>query len=180
MEKIARPFRVCLTGAESTGKTELAKELARHFSARLVPEYAREYALTRQSELSYSDVGPIAHGQMEREEQAQTGVSVPHLIILDTDLVSTVVYSRHHFGAVPQWVQTKAQERLADVYLLLDIDVPWIWDPVRDSGQTRTELHDDFRNALEEFGARYEVISGNWDERLRRSIEVIDSAKLGP
>ena len=58
--------------------------------------------------------------------------------------------------------------------------MPWIRDPDRDSGQTRTELHDDFRNALEEFGARYEMISGNWDERLRRSIEVIDRAKLGP
>jgi NadR type nicotinamide-nucleotide adenylyltransferase len=177
MEKIARPFRVCLTGAESTGKTELAKELARHFSAVLVPEYSREYALSRQSELTYSDVGPIAHGQMTREDEAQTGVSVPQLIILDTDLLSTVVYSRHHFGAVPQWVQTKAQERLADFYLLLDIDVPWIRDPVRDSGQTRVELHEDFRNALEEFGARYELISGKWDERLRRSIEVIVAAR---
>jgi len=176
MEKIARPFRVCLTGAESTGKTELAKELARHFSAVLVPEFAREYALARQNELSYSDVGPIAHVQMEREDS----VKESHLIILDTDLLSTVVYSRHHFGAVPQWVQTKAAERLADLYLLLDVDVPWIWDPVRDSGETRLELHEDFRSALGEFGARYELISGTWEERLRRSIEVIDRAKLGP
>jgi NadR type nicotinamide-nucleotide adenylyltransferase len=178
MEKIARPFRVCLTGAESTGKTELATELARHFSAVLVPEFAREYALGRQNELSYSDVGPIAHGQIEREDHALAGGH--DLVILDTDLLSTVVYSRHHFGAVPQWVQTKARDRLADLYLLLDVDVPWVWDPVRDSGQTRVALHQDFRSALEEFGARYELISGNWDERLRLSIEVIERDKLGP
>jgi NadR type nicotinamide-nucleotide adenylyltransferase len=177
MEKIARPFRICLTGAESTGKTELAKELARHFGALLVPEYSREYALQRQNELSYSDVGPIAHGQMECEEASQRGVSVPHLIILDTDLLSTVVYSRHHFGAVPQWVETKARDRLADLYLLLDIDVPWVWDPVRDSGATREDLHADFRSAVEESGARYTIISGTWDERLRRSIEVIEAAR---
>jgi NadR type nicotinamide-nucleotide adenylyltransferase len=172
MEKITRPFRVCLTGAESTGKTELAKALARHFSAVLVPEYSREYSLARQNVLSYSDVGPIAHGQIEREDAA-----VGSLLILDTDLLSTVVYSRHHFGAVPQWVQTKAGKRLADLYLLLDIDVPWIWDPVRDSGETRKELHDDFRSALEEFGARYEMVSGTWEERLRKSIDAIDSAR---
>ena len=171
MEKIARPFRVCLTGAESTGKTELAKALAHHFSALLVPEYSREYSLARQNVLSYSDVGPIAHGQMSREDEAKGD-----FLILDTDLLSTVVYSRHHFGAVPQWVQTKARERLADLYLLLDIDVPWVWDPVRDSGETRKELHDDFRSALEEFGARYEMVSGTWEERLRRSIEVIEAA----
>ena len=179
MEKIARPFRVCLTGAESTGKTELAKALARHFSGVLVPEYSREYALARQNELSYSDVGPIAHGQMERQDEAQAGVPPPHLIILDTDLLSTLVYSRHHFGAVPQWLESRVRDRLADLYLLLDIDVPWVWDPVRDSGETRKELHEDFFNALEEFGAQYELISGDWDERLRRSIEVIGS-KLGP
>ena len=177
MEKIARPFRVCLTGAESTGKSELAKELARHFSAALVPEYSREYALLRQNELSYSDVGPIAHGQMMREDEAQTGVSVPQLLILDTDLLSTVVYSRHHFGAVPQWVEEAARKRLADFYLLLDIDVPRIWDPVRDSGPTREALHEDFRRALEEFGKPYTLISGKWDERLRRSIEVIEAAR---
>ena len=177
MEKIARPFRVCLTGAESTGKSELAKELARHFSAVLVPEYAREYSLGRQNELGYSDVGPIAHGQMEREDQAQAGVSAPHFLILDTDLLSTVVYSRHHFGAVPQWLESRARDRLADFYLLLDIDVPWIWDPVRDSGQTREALHEGFRRALEEFGAPYALISGNWDERLRRSIDAVDAAR---
>ena len=177
MEKIARPFRVCLTGAESTGKSELAKELARHFSAALVPEYSREYALLRQNELSYSDVGPIAHGQIEREDRAQAGLPAPHMIILDTDLLSTVVYSRHHFGAVPQWVAEAARKRLADFYLLLDIDVPWIWDPVRDSGQTRVTLHEDFSHGLHEFGARYALISGNWDERFRRSIEAIGSAR---
>lgn len=146
----------------------------------LVPEYSREYSLARENVLTYSDVGPIAHGQLTREDEAQTGVSVPHLLILDTDLLSTVVYSRHHFGAVPQWVETKVRDRLADLYLLLDIDVPWVWDPVRDCGETRAELHDDFRNALAEFGARYELISGNWEERLRCSISAIERAKLGP
>jgi NadR type nicotinamide-nucleotide adenylyltransferase len=180
MEKIARPLRVCLTGAESTGKSQLAKELSCHFSAVLVPEYSREYALGRQNELTYSDVGPIAHGQIEREDRAQSEVPVPDLLILDTDLLSTVVYSRHHFGAVPKWVEEAARKRLADFYLLLDIDVPWVWDPVRDSGPTREALHDDFRRALEEFGKPYTVISGKWDARLRRSIEVIERAKLRP
>jgi nicotinamide riboside kinase len=37
--------RVCLIGAECTGKTRLAEDLARHFAAVCVPEYAREYAV---------------------------------------------------------------------------------------------------------------------------------------
>jgi NadR type nicotinamide-nucleotide adenylyltransferase len=176
MEKIAGPLRVCLTGAESTGKTELAKELALHFSARLVPEYSREYALARATELSYSDVGPIAHGQVAAEDRAAAGAG--ELVILDTDVLSTVVYSRHHFGACPQWIESLARTRIADLYLLLDIDVPWVWDPVRDSRDTRDTLHDDFRRALEEFGAKYTVISGKWDERWRRSVDAIDAARV--
>ena len=65
MEEVAHPFRVCLTGAESTGKTELARELAGHFGAPHVPEYSREYAERAARELSYMDVYPIARGQME-------------------------------------------------------------------------------------------------------------------
>ena len=170
MEEIARPLRICLTGAESTGKSELAKELGVHFLATVVPEYSREYALARGGELSYSDVGPIARGQIELEDRSLSG----DLVILDTDLLSTVVYSRHHFGKCPEWVELLVRLRLADHYLLLDIDVPWVRDPVRDSGVTRDSLQDDFHRALKEFGAKYTVISGQWDARWRRAVEAIE------
>src|SRR5207245_8375018 len=118
MEHVVRPFRVCLSGAESTGKTELAKELAKHFDAPWVPEYSRQYAERVNRELSYMDVTPIAHGQMELEERV--AAEARHLLILDTDLLSTVVYSRHHFGACPAIVEGLARQRLAGLYLLLD------------------------------------------------------------
>jgi NadR type nicotinamide-nucleotide adenylyltransferase len=174
MAEVARPFRVCLTGAESTGKSELTKQLARHFSAPFVSEYSREYALEREAGLTYSDVAAIARGQIEREDRALAGAK--GLVLLDTDIVSTVVYSRHHFGAVPKWVEEEAKKRLADLYLLLAVDVPWIWDPVRDSGATRDALHDDFRRALDGLGAEYAMISGKWDERLRQAIAAIEAA----
>ena len=125
-------------------------------------------------ELAYSDVGAIAHGQIESEDRVVAGVE--GLVILDTDLLSTVVYSRHHFGAVPDWIESAARARLAELYLLLDIDVPWVWDPVRDSRETREELQQDFRRALEEFGATYISISGDWEERLRGAIEAVGAA----
>ncbi len=176
MEEVTRPFRVCLIGAESTGKTELAQELARHFGAAWVPEYSRTYAMHVQRELSYMDVSPIAQGQIDLEE----GVAAEALLILDTDLLSTVVYSRHHFGACPSWIEAGARERTADLYLLLDIDVPWVADPVRDSGDTRVELHDQFRRVLEQFGATYRLISGSWDERFHKAVELIAAARKLP
>lgn len=172
MEKVARPFRVCLTGAESTGKTELGRELAIHFRAPCVPEFSREYAERVARELSYMDVYPIARGQMELEERVSAGAR--DLVILDTDLLSTVVYSRHHFGACPIMVESLARTRLADLYLLLDIDVPWIADPVRGAGTTRDELHELFCDVLDQFGATVRTIAGEWDERLKRAIEIVE------
>jgi len=175
MEEVAHPLRVCLTGAESTGKSELAKELARHFSALHVPEYSREYATKVNRELSYMDVMPIARGQVDLEEEIVANAR--DLVILDTDLLSTVVYSRHHFGACPAIVEGEARTRLADLYLLLDIDVPWIPDPVRDSGDSRESLHEEFCRALQEFKAPFKLISGAWDERFRRSVDEIEAVR---
>jgi NadR type nicotinamide-nucleotide adenylyltransferase len=166
--------RVCLIGAECTGKTRLAEDLARHFAAVCVPEYAREYAVRVARPLTYMDVGPIAEGQIALEEAAPRAPRSA-LRILDTDLISTVVYSRHHYGLCPEWIEREARKRRADLYLLLDIDVPWVADPARDSGERRDRLHDEFRDALEEFEARYELVSGEWKERLRHAIRAIEA-----
>jgi NadR type nicotinamide-nucleotide adenylyltransferase len=176
VEKIDAPFRVCVTGAESTGKTELARRLAEHFGAPWVPEYSREYAERVGRELSYMDVMPIARGQMELEQRRSIGAR--DLIVLDTDLVSTVVYSRHHFGACPAMVEGLARARLADLYLLLEIDVPWVADPVRDTGATRDALHRDFHRALGDFSATVERVAGTWEKRLEQAIEVVEKCRV--
>lgn len=40
---MSKPARVCIVGAESTGKTVLAQNLAKHFNTEWVPEYGRDY-----------------------------------------------------------------------------------------------------------------------------------------
>ena len=164
--------RVCLIGAECTGKTRLAEDLARHFGTVWVPEYAREYAVHVARPLTYMDVTPIAEGQIASEGAAA------RLIILDTDLISTVVYSRHHYGHCPEWIEREARKRRADLYLWLDIDVPWVADPARDSGERRDQLHDEFREALEEFEAKFVEISGSWDERFARAVQAMEATRL--
>lgn len=157
--------RICLTGAECTGKSTLAAELALHYGTVAIPEFAREYAERVQRELTVDDVEPIARGQIA----LQGGT------ILDTDLISTVVYARHHYGSCPAWIVDEAWRRKADLYLLMACDQPWVADGVRDSGARRDELHGEFEAALREFGARFVTISGGWDERRRQAIAAIDA-----
>ena len=154
-----------MIGPESTGKTMLAQRLAEHFGAVWVREFAREYAEQRDNQLSYDDVDAIARGQIEI---ADRGSQIAGLVIHDTDLISTVVYARHYYGKVPDWVVKEARERRSNLYLLMDTDVPWIADSARDTGgEGREDLFEAFRNSLEEFEANWTIISGDWDERFR-------------
>ena len=93
-------IRVVLTGSESTGKTTLAEELARHYDAELVPEFVRGFAEARGGMIEFGDHGPIARGQMALEDEhiARGG----DVLMQDTDLLSTVVYCRHYFGRCPR------------------------------------------------------------------------------
>jgi nicotinamide riboside kinase len=134
-----------------------------------VREYARAYAETH-PRLTADDVEPIARGQIASEDAA-SGT----LIVLDTDLISTVVYARYYYGSCPRWIEEAARERKADLYLLLDTDIPWKPDPVRDAGSdAREDLFDAFRAALDEFETQWEIVSGEWEarwERVRTALE---------
>ena len=113
--------------------------------------------------LTFEDVTPIAEGQVALEDVAAND----GLLILDTDLISTVVYSRHHYGDCPEWVVRAAQARRADLYLFTDIDVPWTADDVRDSGARRAALA--WRVCDRTWGgvrSARGVISGDWEERF--------------
>jgi NadR type nicotinamide-nucleotide adenylyltransferase len=158
---MASHTRICLTGPECTGKSSLAKRLAAELGAPLVEEYARTYAERVTRPLTAGDIEPIARGQMAAEDAVQAA-----LVILDTDLLSTVVYARHYYGDCPSWIAKAAYERRAGLYLLMDTDVCWIDDPVRDRDpESREDLFDAFRRTLEDFDCRWRIVSGEGEAR---------------
>jgi len=173
-------FRVVVTGGECTGKTTLALRLAARHGAVAVPEAARLVAEEKRAPLDASDVSRIARRHVAQAdaaaaESARRGL---RLLVLDTDLLSTVVYARHYYGACPAWIETDARARLADLYLLHHPDVPWLPDPARDRPEGREEIHALFEEALREFGARVVDIRGDWEERERLAAAAV-AALLG-
>jgi NadR type nicotinamide-nucleotide adenylyltransferase len=163
---------VCLIGPECTGKTTLAQQLAAHFGVPWVPEFVREYAERVRRPLTVDDVEPIAMGEIALLDAADADDG---LLILDTDLVSTMVYSRHYYGGCPEWIVAEAAVRRADLYLLTGIDVPWSGDDVRDSASAREDLHRAFASALAALDARVTVISGPAEARFAAAVDEIDS-----
>ena len=171
-------IKVVLTGSESTGKTELARALGEHFDAPVSVEFVREFAEApeRDGKIEFADHGPIARGQMAAEDAAIARATA--LVILDTDLVSTVVYCEHYFGRCPSWIERQARARAADLYLLMKPDIPWQPDGVRDRPQQRDDMHELFRRKLAELGLTYVEIGGDRDARLASAIAAVKRVML--
>ncbi len=175
--------RVVLIGPECTGKTWLAQALAAHFGVPWAAEYAREYVERHGVSLGYQDVEPIGRGQMAGEDEALARAASERapFVLLDTDLVSTMVYSRHYYGDCPPWIEREAYRRLGDLYLLHHVDVPWVADGAqREQAERREELFVRFRATLSLLEARVFEIEGGWEERRALAIAAIGGLLTGP
>lgn len=185
--------RVVLIGPEASGKTTLARELAEEFNAPWTPEAARLFAETWPEPLSLATVAPIARLSMRLEDEALAGIaatdpatvsataaeSAPRpLLVRDTDLVSTVVYSRHYYGVVEEWIEREARARRGDLYLLCRPDLPWFPDGVRDRPDQRERLYEDFRLTLRSMDARIADVSGAGEARRMMAREAVESLML--
>jgi NadR type nicotinamide-nucleotide adenylyltransferase len=174
------PLIVVITGSECTGKSTLAAALAERFAAPLSGEFARDYVEGGHPVLDATDVEPIARGQLASERAAEQRAERDgaRLVIRDTDLLSTVVYSRHYYGACPPWVVSAAVERIGGLYLLLTPDVPWVADGVRDRPDqaARAEIHRLFRDTLAAARTRVVEIGGDWAAREAAAVAAISTA----
>ena len=163
--------RVCVTGPESTGKTTLAARLAAYYRTVWVPEASRIYAERKQSPLLLSDVAPIAREHVAMVDESMRAAG--RLLVLDTDLLSTVIYSQHYYGRVPAEVEALERTRRADLYLLCDVDVPWLPDGIRDRPTNREAMLALFREALETRKLLWTMITGDWEARWKTAIGAV-------
>jgi nicotinamide riboside kinase len=137
--------------------------------------------------LGFDDVPPIARAQVAAEDAAAAAALAGGnpLVVRDTDLVSTVVYARHYYGACPPWVEAAARARRAGLYLLCDVDVPWVAeggqrDPSGADPRVRAALRDAFAAALAELGCDVVRVRGPWRERERAALEAVRALVAAP
>ncbi len=164
--------KIVLFGPESTGKTTLAAQLAAHYRTVWVPEFSRFYQEQQGAAPGLADVLPIAEGQLRWEAEALPRAN--QLLVCDTDILETKVYSEAYNGAAPpallQWVAA----HLGDFYLLADIDLPWVPDGIRDRPDAREEMYHRFRRELEGRQLPFATISGDARERFEKAVRAID------
>ena len=164
-----------LAGPESSGKSWLAERIQRRFGGELVGEYVREFIDQEQRDTCYADIPAIARGQLAWEDAARAGT--PQLLILDTHLLSNMLWSQTLFGDCPAWLEQELLARHYDLHLLLSPEgVEWVGDgqrcqPLLDERQAFFEASRDW---LDRHGQRYEVIEGSWSYRKERAFEAVE------
>lgn len=169
--------KVVLFGPESTGKTTLSKQLARHYNTVWVPEYAREYLQDKwnnqRKTCETHDLIPIAEGQMKLENELAK--KADRVLICDTDLLETKVYSEEYYGGfVDPVLDQAAKVNEYDLYLLTYIDIPWEYDELRDRPHMRKEMFQAFKNALDTHNKKYILLKGNKEQRFKTAVKAID------
>lgn len=176
-------LRICVFGPESTGKTILAKALAKHFKTVFVPEHARVHlekyieaakSMGKEHKIKFGDMLEIAAGQLALEDALTFKAN--KILVCDTDALMTVVWSRWLFGKADKRLLALAKKRNYDLYLLAKPDIAWKGDDVRyfPKQKERERFFEDCVKILRENKREYEVIGGKGRQRTKNAIRAVE------
>lgn len=135
------PYRVCIVGAESTGKTTLSAMLAAAFATTWVPEYGRIYTIPKDAageEWTTADFLHIARMQRELEDRALPRAN--GFLVCDTDALMTALWHEKYLGERSPEVEAIARTHTYDLTLVAGTDIPWVDDGFRDSDAARKHM----------------------------------------
>lgn len=165
--------RICLHGPESTGKSTLGTRLAAHLGCEVVPEYGRAYCEAHGTDIGMAELVHIAEQQdaMNRAAAAREGT----IVLFDTDPLITAVWAEMMFGARDSWFD--AFTGYADLYLLLDIDLPFVDDGLRVYAKPEERRHffDLCKAELDRRGVDYILIRGEGEARFAAALAAVSA-----
>jgi HTH-type transcriptional regulator, transcriptional repressor of NAD biosynthesis genes len=170
--------RICLVGAESTGKTTLAQILANHYDTNWVPEYGREYCEEKWKDGIITDEWfsgefiTIALEQLRREDHAARFAN--KVLICDTDPFATSLWHERYTKQRSKEVEEIANNRRYDLYILTGDEIPFVQDGTRDGEHIRHWMHERFVKELSATNRPWVLVTGTLQERTKQAIHYID------
>lgn len=168
--------KIAVVGPESTGKSTMSAYLADHFNTVWVPEFARGYCENLTEPCTWQDEINMFYGQIALEEAYSPKAN--KILICDTTFITVKIWSDEMFGSTPQVVLDALPKYKYDLYLLLNIDLSWQDDPLRDFPHKREHFMDVWHRELQALNANYVVISGTGNERYEAAVKAINNLDL--
>ncbi|NUQ86868.1 MAG: AAA family ATPase [Glycomyces artemisiae] len=189
-------LRVVAVGAESTGTTTIAEDLAAAYAARggvwaatqCVPEYGRVYSAEKLAALQavrpgavWADVRfdtadfPLIAARQNDLEEAAARIGGP-VLFCDTDAFATAVWHERYIGGRNPDVDPLADALHHHLYLLTDHEgVPFEDDGLRDGEHLRPWMTERFKAELERTGRPYVQLHGTRADRLDQAVRAVDA-----
>lgn len=164
-----RAKKIVITGAESSGKSTLTKQLASYYNKPFLKEYAREYVENLKRDYTFNDVEFIAKIQIDLE--LEMSKNADSFFFIDTSLIITKVWFEEVYKKLPNWFMKHFKESFADFYLLCNNDLEWIPDNVRENGgEKRNYLFKLYKDNLIKYSQNFEIIKGQNNQRLENAV----------
>jgi len=163
--------KICLAGAESTGKSVLTERLAAYYETAFVPETARDI-ITETNNCTLNDLYRIAAAHAKAI--IETTPCANKLLFVDTDINITKSYGRFLFDTqiTPEaWIE---EANRFDLYLFLETDCPFVQDGTRLTKEERDKLSLFHKKQFAVNGVTYHSLKGNWEDRFTSAIQLID------
>jgi HTH-type transcriptional repressor of NAD biosynthesis genes len=163
---VDRVQRVCLLGAESTGKTTLAEGLARRFGTLWNPEYGRPY-----TEIGRAPEAPWTSDELTHIARMQCWYEdfladyADRVLFCDTDAFTTAVFHEAYLGS-PATAFAELVARPYDLYLVCGLDVPFAHDGIREFEAERQRMHEHYLGHARASGVPWLLLEGGKSERL--------------
>jgi NadR type nicotinamide-nucleotide adenylyltransferase len=165
--------KIAVVGPESTGKSAMSAYLAKHYQTVWVPEYAREYCEKLTGDCTWQDEINMYHGQLALERELLPQAN--RILICDTTFITIKIWSDEMFGQAPAEVLEELPKHTYNLYLLLNIDLPWQVDPLRNFPTMREHFMAVWHQELQALQANYVVISGQGQPRYDAAVEAVDN-----
>lgn len=165
--------KVVVVGPECTGKSELSEYLASVFKTVWVEEYARTYIDKLERPYHADDLPVIARGQVAGEDELFPKAN--RLLVCDTDLYVIKIWSMFKYGYCDPWILDTIATRKYDLYLLTNIDIPWIADPQREHPDQRDALYRLYLDEMHHQSVPFVEVRGTREQRRKTAVDSINA-----